>query len=68
MKKTRVKIGQIIERGIVPCKKCFIPHDSKCIQVSPMMVNWMRDGHAYQQMSAEELVVYIQNQLASLMQ
>lgn len=53
---------EVIQRGTVPCCECGKPHDAFHEIGSPMWGSWAdpKDGHAYQRMSAEQVVAYYQ--------
>ena len=54
-------VGDVKEKGVVPCIQCGEPHEAVVISVRPTSISWAHrdDGHRYFPMSAEQLAIQL---------
>lgn len=59
MNKWKFKIGDTLNLGLIPCKKCGERHVETVTHIRPLMTSWIMNGHAYEEIEQRK---YIQMQ------
>lgn len=61
-----MKIGQIIDRGIMPCTICNKIHVLRIKELNPIYASWEMNSHDYHQPGKEAIIQFLLNEREAL--